>query len=203
MHTIYFENRCITICQRADIPSGALEQQILSYSGPDSIRDLPERFAADTSLPDLYLVAADEAACYAAFCALFTEIQAGGGLVSNDRGEYLMIFRRGLWDLPKGKCEAGERIEECAVREVLEETGLSTVELGSLICVTHHTYHLDGIFCLKHTYWFQMKNRNGEPLRPQIEEEIHKAEWMPWSEVLAHAPLCYNSVKEVISRAGR
>lgn len=203
MHTIYFENRCITICQRADIPSGVSEQQILSCSGPDSIRDLPERFAADTSLPDLYLVAADEAACYAAFCALFTEIQAGGGLVSNDRGEYLMIFRRGLWDLPKGKCEAGERIEECAVREVLEETGLSTVELGSLICVTHHTYHLDGVFCLKHTYWFQMKNRNGEPLRPQIEEEIHKAEWMPWSEVLVHAPLCYNSVKEVISRAGR
>ena len=203
MHTVYFENRCITICQRTQVPSGIREEQIVEYHGPDSIRELPERFAADTSLPDLFLIADDETACYTAFCALFTEIQAGGGLVFNARGDALMIFRRGLWDLPKGKCEAGERIEECAVREVLEETGLTEVECGPLICVTHHTYHLDGRFCLKHTYWYRMKNRGAEMLRPQVEEEIDKAEWMPWSEVLSHAPLCYNSVKEVISRASR
>ena len=203
MHTVYFENRCITICRRTEVPSGIREEQILEYRGLDSIRELPERFAADTTLPDLFLTAEDETACYGSFCSLFTEIQAGGGLVSNNRNEYLMIFRRGLWDLPKGKCEAGESIETCAVREVMEETGLTAAELGELICVTHHTYHLNGEFCLKHTWWYRMRNQGGNLLKPQVEEEINKAEWMPWSVVLNHAPLCYNSVKEVISRAGR
>ena len=203
MHTVYFENRCISICRKEELPSGIRKEQIVEYRGIESIRELPEQFAAQTELPDLFLISADEAACFADFCSLFTQIKAGGGLVSNDRREYLMIFRRGLWDLPKGKCEEGESIENCAVREVLEETGLTAVELGTLICITHHTYHLNGDFCLKHTYWYRMQNRGDENLRPQVEEEINKAEWMTWNEVLDHAPLCYNSVKEVISRAGR
>ena len=203
MHTVYFENRCISICQKDDLPSGTRKEQIIEYRGTDSIRQLPEQFALQTEMPDLYLVCNDEAACFADFCSLFTEIQAGGGLVSNDHREYLMIFRRGLWDLPKGKCESGESIETCAVREVKEETGLSDVKLGSPICITHHTYHLNGEFCLKHTWWYRMQNLGDDSLAPQIEEQINKAEWMTWNEVLDHAPLCYNSVKEVISRAGR
>ena len=102
MHTVYFENRCITICRKEDLPSGIRKEQIIAYNGIDSIRPLPEQFAADTALPDLFLTTRDEAACLADFCSLFTEILAGGGLVSNDRNEFLMIFRRGLWDLPKG-----------------------------------------------------------------------------------------------------
>src|SRR4051812_48020306 len=59
----------------------------------------------------------------------FTIIRAAGGLVVNDGGEMLFIFRRGKWDLPKGKLEEGEDLEECAVREVEEETGLKNVKL--------------------------------------------------------------------------
>lgn len=203
MHTVYFENRCISICQKDNLPSGIRKEQVIEYCGIDSIRTLPEEFAANAKMPDLYLVSEDESVCFADFCSLFTEIQAGGGLVSNDREKFLMIFRRGLWDLPKGKCEAGESTEVCAVREVREETGLTALELGSLICVTHHTYHLNGHFCLKHTWWYRMRNLGSDALKPQIEEEISKAEWMSWDEVLNHAPLCFNSVKEVISRASR
>ena len=202
MHTIYFENRCISICQKADIPAETPREHIVEYSDIEALRPIPEQFSQETTSV-LFIVADDEAACYAGFCSLFTEITAGGGLVSNDRREYLMIFRRGLWDLPKGKLEEGETIEQCAVREVLEETGLQAVQLSRLLCVTHHTYHLDGAFCLKHTYWYQMRNAGDDSLHPQIEEQINKAQWMPWNEVLDHAPLCYNSVKEVISCAGR
>ena len=51
---------------------------------------------------------------------------AAGGLVFNPKGEILAMQRRGFWDLPKGKMEKGESIQQTAVREVQEETsGLS------------------------------------------------------------------------------
>ena len=65
-------------------------------------------------------------------------IIAAGGLVENEKGEILMMFRRGFWDLPKGKLDEGESIETCAVREVQEETGLQNVQLIYFLCKTYH-----------------------------------------------------------------
>ena len=65
-------------------------------------------------------VAVDDAS-FAEFCARFREIPAGGGLVRNKEGQYLLICRHQLWDLPKGKQEPDESIETCALREVEEE----------------------------------------------------------------------------------
>ena len=61
-------------------------------------------------------------------------ITAAGGLVQNNEGAFLLIYRRGFWDLPKGKLDLGESIPECAVREVQEETGLQTLDLGPFLC---------------------------------------------------------------------
>ena len=48
------------------------------------------------------------------FFKKFTLILAAGGLVTNENNEILLIFRRGKWDLPKGKLEKGEKLEDCA-----------------------------------------------------------------------------------------
>src|ERR1041385_2734909 len=45
----------------------------------------------------------------------FTLIIAAGGLVLNEKDELLIIFRRGKWDLPKGKVDKGESVEDCAI----------------------------------------------------------------------------------------
>ena len=76
-----------------------------------------------------------------AFFKKFTIVQAAGGMVKNEKNETLLIFRRGKWDLPKGKLDKGESLEECAVREVEEETGLKNVKLVSPLIITYHTYH--------------------------------------------------------------
>ena len=57
------------------------------------------------------------------FLRLLPNIVAGGGKVINSDGKILFIFRNGKWDLPKGKAEQKETIDQTALREVEEETG--------------------------------------------------------------------------------
>ena len=90
------------------------------------------------------------------FCSKFIMIEAAGGLVFNKDGHILMIFRNGKWDLPKGKLEIGESVEECAKREVEEECGIYGLDIIEKLLDTYHTYKLKGNKILKKTYWYKM-----------------------------------------------
>lgn len=73
---------------------------------------------------------------------------ATAAFIRNDRGELLVVKRRmepgkGTLDLPGGFADIGETIEECVVREVKEETGL-TVSRASLICTLPNKYRYSG-----------------------------------------------------------
>ena len=82
-----------------------------------------------------------------------TLVQAAGGLVLTPNQNVLLIFRRGKWDLPKGKLDDGEALDVCAVREVEEETGLSNIHLKEKLLITYHTYYEQGEHILKETHW--------------------------------------------------
>src|SRR5712675_1894974 len=99
-------------------------------------------------------------------------VQAAGGLVQNERGEVLFMFRKGKWDLPKGKLDPGETLENCALREVTEETGVSQLELTKFLLVTEHEYEEKGMAILKETHWYLMKTNGKQILVPQAEEDI-------------------------------
>lgn len=134
---------------------------------------------------------------------IYPEIHAGGGVVSNQDDEILMIFRRGKWDLPKGKLDEGETIEACAVREVKEETGLTKVEIGEKITDTHHIYAREGKQYLKTTHWFQMQADKELPLFPQKEENILEAKWINEKSLGFCLHLSYEAIKEVLASAGK
>ena len=128
------------------------------------------------------------------------QIIAAGGLVTNPQGQILWIFRRGFWDLPKGKLDDGETIQTCAVREVGEETGIKNIRLHELLKFTNHTYfdtHLNQEV-VKRTYWFHMTIPTEQKGIPQATEDIEKIEW----HSLATAKHCleqtYPSIIEVI-----
>ena len=143
-----------------------------------------------------------EDSAFSEFAENYNQIEAGGGLVRNEKGEYLLIFRHDVWDLPKGKQEPDETIEECALREVEEETGLKGLELGSLICTTHHTYRLFGESCLKNTWWYNMNIQGCQNTVPQAEEDISKAEWVKPEELAERLATTYPSIREVFASAG-
>jgi 8-oxo-dGTP pyrophosphatase MutT (NUDIX family) len=107
----------------------------------------------------------------------FKLVKTGGGLVKNSDGDILLIFRRGKWDLPKGKLDDNETLEECAVREVHEETGLTVLEISKKIDITYHTYIEFGKHILKESHWYKMLSKGKEKLVPQTEEDITDIRW--------------------------
>jgi len=131
-------------------------------------------------------------------------ILAAGGLVLNEDNDLLFIFRRGFWDLPKGKLDPNESIADCALREVTEETGVTHIILGNLITITTHEYfdnYLNAVV-LKETHWFQMKV-NGKPnLVPQSTEDITDIEWTKQQDVAKRLTNTYPTIREVIKKAG-
>ncbi len=133
-----------------------------------------------------------------AFFKKFTLVTAAGGLVQNEKKEYLLIYRKGKWDLPKGKLDKGEKLEDCAVREVEEETGLKEVKLIKPLCVTYHTYHEGARFILKDSHWYTMKVKGPQQLVPQIAEEIHEIRWVKKTEMAEYVKDSYPSVADVL-----
>jgi len=135
-----------------------------------------------------------------AFYKKFTIIQAGGGLVLNEKNEILLIFRKGKWDLPKGKLDNGETISACAIREVEEETGLKNVKLIEPLIITYHTYHEGSRFILKESHWYTMKVSGNQTLTPQTEEDILEVKWITKEEAKQYFPECYPSVVDVLEK---
>ncbi len=143
----------------------------------------------------------DSEANFRTICSMFLQVNAGGGIVRNREGKYLMIFRKGFWDLPKGKQEDGETIEECALREVAEETGLVGLRLGEMICETHHTFNIYGPSTIKHTSWYWMDYDGDGPLVLQTDEGITDAAWLTKEEALDRAAGSFASIAEVLRTA--
>ncbi|MCC8062332.1 MAG: NUDIX hydrolase [Rikenellaceae bacterium] len=140
---------------------------------------------------------------FAQFGSQFAPVEAGGGLVVSPRGEVLMIFRNGRWDLPKGKLEPGEEIAECAVREVEEECGISNLKLGKLLTRTYHLYELNGRWILKRTTWYAMKNDGDGELVPQVEEGITDIRWIAPDNLCSYVDNTYATIREVFTAAKR
>lgn len=121
--------------------------------------------------------------------------KAGGGLVYNDKGEVLFIFRNGKWDLPKGGIEKNEEIEDTAIREVEEETGVSGLKITEKLQKTYHIFKRNGRYKLKITYWYKMKtNFSGIP-QPQEDEGIEKVAWLKPEEIPQALENSYENIK--------
>lgn len=143
----------------------------------------------------------DVHALFSAVKQQFTLIQAAGGAVLDENDNMLFIYRRGKWDLPKGKLDEGENLEACAVREVEEETGLSNIELKKLIITTYHTYEQNGEQILKESFWYLMKTKSGQHMVPQLDEDIEKCEWVKPNGYQPFLQNTHSSIKDVVAAA--
>ncbi len=225
MYSIYFNNRCLAVCSPDDIrlndpeavlymPADAYQNNPSGSAGtatpvtpsplPDqhTIPELPNLFFNSPNIHKLFIPSANPAQIFVNLCSKMNRITAGGGLVTNSKGYFLMIFRHGVWDLPKGKQEEYEACDQAALREVEEECGVHDLTIRNFICTTYHSYILDGELMLKHTNWYRMNyNGNGDNTTPQKEEDIEKAVWVKPEDLDYFLEKTYPSIRAVFARA--
>lgn len=141
----------------------------------------------------------DEKKLLEEFISLFWYVEAAGGMVYNQAGKRLFIYRFGKWDLPKGKVEKSESHQQAAIREVQEETGLIDVQITDELPSTFHVFDLKGKKVLKRTYWYRMLYTGTGNPTPQIEEDITEVVWFEASDIQKILANTYDSLKDLIS----
>ena len=133
------------------------------------------------------------------FFKQFEIIEAAGGIVQNDDKAILFIFRRGKWDLPKGKLEKGETIEFCAEREIEEETGLKQLTLHKKVGETYHIYNENGKDILKISHWFYFTSAGTKKTVPQVEEDIEEVKWVSTRNIKEPMANTYKNIKDILT----
>ncbi|PQJ23536.1 NUDIX hydrolase [Tenacibaculum sp. SG-28] len=152
---------------------------------------------ANTSISGLYLFSNALDKDWVVFREKIAPVIAGGGLVLNEKEEILFIYRGGKWDLPKGRTEIGENIEQTAIREVEEECGIQNLTLKNFLTITYHVYFQDGQYKLKETHWFLMFSNYKGALSPQTEEGITQVSFKNSTQIKALLPNTYANIRLV------
>ena len=129
----------------------------------------------------------------------FTCIEAAGGIVQNENKELLFIFRRGKWDLPKGKLEENETVEICAAREIEEETGVKNLILKHKIGETYHIYEENKTMILKTSHWFYFISNGQQHTTAQTEEDISEVKWVQTRNIREPMANTYQNIKDILS----
>jgi len=120
---------------------------------------------------------------------------AAGGVVTNKEGKVLFIYRNDKWDIPKGKLDKGETIEECALREVEEETGVKGLKIENYLRTTYHVFKRKGKYMLKEVHWYAMKTNYKGKLKGQKNEGIEKVKWKGPAKIKKALENSYTNIK--------
>ncbi len=127
-------------------------------------------------------------------------IKATGGIVTNKKNQILFIYRKGKWDLPKGKMEKNESKKESALREVIEETGVKKLKIINFFSTTFHLIKVKREYFLKETHWYTMKTKYDGKLKPQKSEGIISAKWKTFDEALEIKKKTFRNIAIILTK---
>ena len=120
-----------------------------------------------------------------------------GSVILNHKNEILLIFRKGKWDLPKGKVSKKGKLLSVAINESIEETGLKKKNLKLIKPLSKSSsVKKDGIIL---DYWFLLEYEGKKlELKPQTEEGISDYRWVSKKNIIKYYPYFRKYVCEVL-----
>lgn len=208
-YKFFVNNKVVILCKNPGLLDEVLDVNhhyiTVKYTDEEAVKRILDILQNDSNQSNYILFYSNLEELKEVFLNQFLNIEAAGGLVINQNEEVLLIHRLGFWDLPKGKIEEGETIEEAAVREVQEETGLEKVEIVSPIRfaeylnkATYHSYPYQSQQAMKVSYWFKMECTELNEFTPQTEEDIAEVRWVKIADLPQYFNEMYPSIQDVI-----
>ena len=132
------------------------------------------------------------------------QVSAGGVVFQKQDGKIevalISVGKKERWQLPKGQVDPGETPEETALREVREETGLTSVLLQPLDTVEYwyvSTYTRDLTRIHKYVHFYLMRYQSGDV--EQHDTEVNEARWVEIQRALEM--LAFDNEKNVLQKA--
>ena len=197
MYKVFFKERKIILTDNFTRHFQVKYGLFYKYREQGDLEELVLLFQKLSRIENLYIFHTDIEELREAFRACFIPLEAAGGLVKNKEGKFLLIYRRGKWDLPKGKLDKGESKESAALREVEEECGIQDLRIESPLLSTYHTYTFKKGIALKKTSWYEMYYEGNSELIPQKEEDITEVKWVSAAQLAPYLDQSYSLIRDV------
>ena len=191
MITIYFTDNSLTFAPEDYAPKAGetlLTESEVTSANLDNLFDFCN---------SIVVLSADWNAAFRRFASRFVAVEAAGGIVENELGEMLLIYRRERWDLPKGHIDTGEDALSAAIREIAEETGVVGLNFVAQIGNTLHAYNVYGKWELKLTHWFAFSCHSSSTT-PQTDEDIDLAVWADREKRIECMTNSYPTIREIV-----
>ena len=183
----------------AELKKKSTQNNVLLISDENLIKIDTILNALKTDKKEVIILVEDIEKAKVDFFKNFTCIEAAGGIVQNENKDLLFIFRRGKWDLPKGKLEENETVEICAAREIEEETGVKNLILKQKIGETYHIYEENKTMILKTSHWFYFISNEEQHTIAQTEEDISEVKWIHTRNIKEPMANTYQNIKDILS----
>ena len=133
------------------------------------------------------------------------EYTAGGVVfrIKNNQLEFLLLQDvKGRWSIPKGHVESGETLEQTAIREIGEETGLFGIKIIDKLDKIHFFYRMNGKLIFMTTFVFLMEaTEPDEVLQPEKSEGIIDVSW--FDEQAAFRAIEYKATKVLLEEGAK
>lgn len=203
MYKVFFNGSSLTLCAEIENSFKDNTHQIVDCKEIGDFMPFVSHLENGDIPENIVFVSSNLKKQWQQFRGQFTEVIAAGGVVVNQRGQMLVIKRLGCWDLPKGKVEKEETIEEAAIREVEEECGISGVRIKKLLGSMFHLYRSPfhagpNNFVLKETFWYEMEYHGEETPQPQYSENIEEVYWMDRNNMSQFFSNTYPNLAELL-----
>jgi 8-oxo-dGTP pyrophosphatase MutT (NUDIX family) len=196
MHKIFFHNKLITLSSA--IVSSDKSIINLEYENSETIKFALKIIEDRDEVSWVNIIHTSENQLLQKMINAIKFVMAAGGIVKNENGEFLLIFRNGRWDIPKGKLKRGEDPKSGGLREVEEECNVKDLVISGELHPTYHIYDLKGRKLLKKTFWYEMKCEGVQELIPQTEEGITEVRWFRKEELDGVLKNTFNSITDVL-----
>ncbi len=194
MYKVFIDQKPVVFIEKEELSTDFLVEKAKNVTDMDALKLLLREASIDSPV---FLTAKNPKKTFKAFFSDFKKIEAAGGIVQRKK-KFLVIKRKGLWDIPKGKIDKGEDAETACVREIMEECGIDGHSIVHPLCETYHCMKWNGQPALKRTYWYMLAYDGLKETTPETKEDITEAKWMSREKLLDIRKKTFGSINVVL-----